>query len=391
MDPRQNPPSVPTDSTRKKPALFLWLGLAVAAGVTMLAIVVVLGWFGLRTYRAFLSRTAPTLHRPGREPGGAPQAAGTRLGPPFEHMTTDTRRWGDVPAGRVVCQGVPFECQGAIRLAGVRAAREGKRYPGAVVGVPVGLRGSQIHVLQATENWAGMPPRAPYGKILAHYENGETRSFYLQFRVHGLDWFGGPNTPNETVEDPNTRLGWFVRKPDGMYRRFFHTVFANPLPALEIRSVDVISTLESANLWVFGLTVTKEPAALAPEAERDTVLARRRLVTIHIVDPSDRPVPTATLAWRVLGPRYQVNFPAFSADALGQVILDLPVSLAGAVSLHATGPAGLTLTSPLERGTGGDSRSARPSSWVLPQAPARLPRQPPASSRWTLPPATTPV
>jgi hypothetical protein len=332
--------------------------------------VLALGWHGWKTYQAYMSGAPPVRHRPSREGGPAlPQAASLPRGPLSDYMTTDTRRWGDVPAGRVICQDTPFECQGAIRLAGVRCAREGKRYPGAVLGVPVGRRGNRLHILQAVENWGSMPPRAPYGKIVAHYENGETRSFYFLFRVHGLDWFGGPDTPNETVEDPNTQLGWSARKPDGTYRRFFHTVFANPLPNLKIRSVDFISPLESANLWVFGFTIADQPAAPGPKVELDSVLVGRKQVAVRLVDSSDRPLPAATLAWRVLGPRYQISFPPFPADAAGQVMLDLPTSLAGDISLHAAGPGGLALTALLERGAAGELPAGQTLKLVRP-APA---------------------
>jgi len=119
--------------------------------------------------------------------------------------------------------------------------REGKQYAGAVTDVPVGGRFRRIHLLHAAENWKGMPAGTPYGKVTLHYANGEARPLYLRLGIHGLDWYGGAQTLDEHVADTNTQLGWYFKRNDGSYRRFFHTVFANPLPETEISSVDFVS------------------------------------------------------------------------------------------------------------------------------------------------------
>ena len=372
MDHENNQSPVPAAASGKKPGAALWLALGLA-GVVMLALLVVLVWFGWRTLQAHRLATSITVAQPGQKTDFvALEAPGPKPVPLFDYLTADIRRWGDVPSGEVVCQNTPFRVEGAIRLAGVKGAREGKRYPGAVLGVPVHHRGTQIHLLQAVENWGGMPARAPYGKVLLHYQNGESRSFYLLFRVHGLDWFGGPNTPRETVADLNTQLGWSVPKPDGMYRRFFHTAFANPLPEQTILSADFICPLESANVWFLGLTITDEATALAPEVDPDEVLTRRKLVAARLVGASQQPASTAVLAWRFIGPGFHVNFPPFPADAAGRVILDLPISLVGEVSLQATGPGGSSWVGNLQRTAAG----AWPDEQLIPLRHAETPEAP---------------
>jgi hypothetical protein len=271
-----------------------------------------------------------------------------------EFVNTDTHNWGDVPDGAVACDDVPFLCQGAIRLAGLRSARDGKRYPGAVWGVPVQRQGKRIHLLQAAENWAGAARGTPYGKVALHYANGEERSFYLLFRVHGLDWFGGTQTPDEAVADPNTKLCWAFQKSDGSYRRFFHTVFTNPLPEVEITSADFVAPLGIPNLWVFGFTLSDDPAPLAPPPTLTGLATQRAFVSLRLQDAAGQRATNGTVAWQVIGSNYRVEFPPCPADALGRVVLDLPRRLAAAISFSAAAANGPRAGGLIEREAAGD-------------------------------------
>jgi hypothetical protein len=327
--------------------LMPWIILAggAAALCVLIGLVAVL-WF----LRGGAPRPMPPLPAASESTPAPPPPALPPQPVPFgERITTDTHNWGDVPFGDVVCQDVQFTCQGAIRLNGLRAAREGKRYPGAVLGVPVQRRGSRIHLLHAAENWPGMTPGAPYGRVTLHYTNGATHSFYLLFSVHGLDWYGGARTPEEAVTDPNTRLGWYFKRKDGTYRRFFHTMFANPLPDVEIASADFVSPLGSANLWVFGFTLSEDPAPLEPEVSEADLAPQRVFVTLRLQDAAGKPIAGGSVAWQVRGTKFQVEFPPFRADAEGRVVLDLPRELPAEVSFTASAPDGTAATGSLEK------------------------------------------
>jgi hypothetical protein len=271
-----------------------------------------------------------------------------------EFITTETQSRTDMPRGEVSYHGVKFDVTGAIRLGGVRAARERKAYPGAAVGAPVRQRAACVHLLQAAENWRGASRGDPYGKVVLHYVNGETRAFYLRFLVHGMDWWGGPNTPQETVSDPNTRLGWAFRKSDGSYRRLFHTMFTNPLPEVEISTVDFVSPLENANLWLYGLTLSDDTAALAPDATQADVTANRSLVTLVLQDAAGRAVTNTVVRWQAIGDDFQVGFPAFPADARGRVMLDLPPRFVVQAAYDARGAAWLPTAGTIELDANGE-------------------------------------
>jgi len=220
--------------------------------------------------------------------------------------------------------------------------------------VPVQQRAACLHLLQAAENWRGASRGDPYGTVVLHFVNGETRAFYLRFLVHGMDWWGGPNTPQEAVSDPNTRLGWAFRKPDGSYRRLFHTMFTNPLPAAALSTVAFVSPLENANLWLYGLTLSDDTAALAPDETQADVAANRSLVTLLLQDAAGRAVTNAVVRWQAIGDDFQVGFPAFPADARGRVTLDLPPRFVVRVDYDARGAAWLPAKGAIELDANGE-------------------------------------
>ena len=280
------------------------------------------------------------------------QSAEARAVPLQEHVFPETRRWlNDVPQGTQVCNGVTFLCQGAIRTAGLRAARDGKQYPGAVWDVPVQRRGSRIHLLQAAENSGGMADDAPYLRLRLHYANGEARHFDLLYSVHGREWFQNLKDPrvDDSLGDPNTLVGFEgPRKQGNLSLRLYHTTLENPLPRVEIVSADFISPIGVANPLVFGMAIDDDPRPLrpvpsAPESSSNQLTC----VTVKLRDSAGHPVKEGTLSWvvsttwRPPGRTYRVEFPQTSADAQGQVLIDVPSHFVGQIWYHATAADGL--------------------------------------------------
>src|SRR5262249_16319641 len=124
----------------------------------------------------------------------------------------ETRRWRTAPRGVEVCDGVAFFCNGAMRTAGLSAAREGNRYPGAVRVVRVKGRGSRIELLQAGENALEVIEGSPYGRLVLHYSNGDMRRFELLLGVHGDNWEQPRRAQPEPVADPNSKIAWLQRR-----------------------------------------------------------------------------------------------------------------------------------------------------------------------------------
>ncbi len=116
--------------SQRKPAVrpVPWV---VLAGMGALLTMVVLGWVAWRAvFRTFQApRVAPVANsEPAAGPATAVEPAGAGPSYPvslFEHMTFDTRVWTDVVSGDVVSQQILFRVRDAIRLGGLRAARDG--------------------------------------------------------------------------------------------------------------------------------------------------------------------------------------------------------------------------------------------------------------------------
>jgi hypothetical protein len=236
-----------------------------------------------------------------------------------------TRAWQTVPHGTQVCDGITFICDGAIRFSGLRAAGDGKTYPGAVLDVPVRGHGSRIHLLQSSENSSGAIEGAPYGRIVLLYTNGETRRFDLLYAAHGRDWMHNPRNPAPPPLDENTTVGWSELHPrNGSLIRFYHNTFANPLPDVEITRADFISPLHSANLLLFGLTVDNDPRPLAApwQPANPALIPPTDRITVTLQDATGRPMADATLEWTAIALRGQVDFPPMRADAQGRVLLE---------------------------------------------------------------------
>lgn len=264
----------------------------------------------------------------------------------------ETLRWHSVPRGTQVCDGVTFICNGALRTAGLCAARDGKHFPGAVLGVPANLRGTRIHLLQTAENAGEMMENTPYGRMILHYANGESRRFDLLFGLHADHWLQGKSQAHEPVADPNSKPAWVQRRTgDGMIIRLYHTVLENPLPGVTVTTIDFISPLSEANLLLFGLTVDNDPRPLAlpygvGETMADAIIYDSIPFTLQ--DAAGRPATGASFTWAAEVPRGRIDFPPFPTDAQGRVTIELPRKFIRRIQYQASAPDGSSAKGELE-------------------------------------------
>jgi hypothetical protein len=226
-----------------------------------------------------------------------------------------------------------------------------------VLGVPVNRRGSRIHLLQSAENTLNMVEGAAYARIVLHYANGETRKLELLFGVHGDDWLQSKAHPNEPVADPNSRIAWSQRRAgDGRTVRCYHTMLESPVPEVPIVTMDFISALSEANLLLFGLSVDEDSRLLTPSYE-----AGEKMVDAPVIDPislklqnaAGQAVPGASLGWTALGPRIRIEFPAFPADAQGQITIEVPRGSIRQIEFKASAPDGSSVAGTLQPNTTG--------------------------------------
>lgn len=328
--------SAPTSRSRPRRALLWTAGLALA---------LLLGFFLREKNRSHPDPLEPSPYKATNAAGAVPLAG---------FADHETLRWRTAPHGTQVLDGVTFVCEGALRTAGLSAARDGKRYPGAALGVPINRSGSRIHLLHAAENAVDMVEGAPYARFVLHYANGEAREFELLFGVHGDDWVQGKGKPSEPVADPNSKIAWSQRRTgDGMPVRLYHTALDNPLPRIPVLAVDFISPLAEANLLLFGLTIDDDARPLAiPHGPGEKLGDAPVLAPITFVlqDAPDHPAAAARLAWTAEASRIRIDFPPFPADAQGRVTIQIPRGAIRVIQYQATASHGSAASGELRAG-----------------------------------------
>jgi hypothetical protein len=175
----------------------------------------------------------------------------------FCHAGHDLR---DVPRGVQVFGGVAFDARGLIQLAASKSLEvTGVVFPEAVKGIKVNRTGRQLHFLQACF-WQE-EEGAKLGEYVIHYADGRTRTAPILYGRNILDWWvrpdGGELTEATTVwrgSNPATRSM-------GLTTHLIKYTWENPLPEVEISTIDFVSDLVQAGPFLVALTVEpNEPA-----------------------------------------------------------------------------------------------------------------------------------
>lgn len=160
----------------------------------------------------------------------------------------------NLPKGRQELGGVPFDVDGIVQLHGRPLLFQGKDYPKAVTGIPVGRKAGEIHLLHGT-GWRD-PHGVPVAKLVLHYEDGSTQEFKLIYGEHVLDWW---EIRPEKPRDPQTVIAWHgenpVAKDAKVKLRIMRTTLTNPRPDAVIKAVDYLATGLQTAPFLLGLTV----------------------------------------------------------------------------------------------------------------------------------------
>jgi hypothetical protein len=175
----------------------------------------------------------------------------------FCHAGHDLR---DLPQGVQVLGGVAFDVRGLVQLAASKSLDvTGVVFPEAVRGIAVHRTGRRLHFLQACF-WS-TDEGAKLGEYVIHYADGQTRTAPILYGRNILDWWvrpdGGQLSEAETVwrgSNPATRSM-------GLTTHLIKYTWENPLPEVEISTVDFVSDLIEAGPFLVAMTVEpNEPA-----------------------------------------------------------------------------------------------------------------------------------
>jgi hypothetical protein len=160
-----------------------------------------------------------------------------------------------VPHGVHEFAGVPFDVNGLIQLSGSISKEKTKHdYPPAVKDIPVNLRGEKVHFLQCA-SWHDQP-EVKIGEYRLHYATGHTEIIPIIYQVNVFDWWV---LPDDSPDVSGAEIAW---KGDNERTRdldyfiqFYKYTWNNPLPGVEITSIDFISDGQESAPFLMAITV----------------------------------------------------------------------------------------------------------------------------------------
>jgi hypothetical protein len=161
----------------------------------------------------------------------------------------------ELPRGIQSFQGTKFDIRGVIQLAGRDSLQiTGVFYPEAVKGIRVHHKGRQLHFLHAAA-WNPEDGNLEIGQYILHYANGESGNIPIIYQENVSDWWARQN--DKPLAD--AQVAWEGTSPRtqgiGFLLRLFKYTYENPLPEIEIETLDFISKLVHSAPMLVAVTV----------------------------------------------------------------------------------------------------------------------------------------
>ncbi len=172
----------------------------------------------------------------------------------------------ELPAGKHIYAGVPFDVGGSIQLTGGWLKNHyRKTYPVQVSDIRIERSCTKFHLLHGDSFLTYTNFGTVVSKLVLHYVDGSTRELNLVAGEQSFDWWfplfksGVPERFFQMA--PGTERAWtgsnaYVRKWQPEFSLILYkTTFDNPQPKVEISSMDFVSTETITCPFLVGLTV----------------------------------------------------------------------------------------------------------------------------------------
>jgi hypothetical protein len=170
---------------------------------------------------------------------------------PSSSMGTTSEHTLPVPLGLSTFAGIPFDVGGVLQLSSQILKKRGGKFSERVNRIPIGRRCQRLHFLHGAD-WS-VAKGTVIGAYLVSYTNGEEQIVPIVYGLDLLDWWQKPGPPNS-----RPTVAWTGANPaskrKGASIRIYRSIWVNPSPELEIRSVDFISTMTACGPFLLGVT-----------------------------------------------------------------------------------------------------------------------------------------
>jgi hypothetical protein len=159
----------------------------------------------------------------------------------------------EVPTDLSTLAGVEFDLRGLIQLDSGNPREP--RFPVEATNIVVGLKCRRLHLLHSSV-WGTATNLVPIGKYVLHFSEGQTREFPVVLGRDVRDWWKSRSErplPEGMVvawEGPNAKS-----QRTGQTVRLFLSTWDNPLPDVELKSIDFVSLRAMAAPFLVAVTL----------------------------------------------------------------------------------------------------------------------------------------
>jgi hypothetical protein len=171
----------------------------------------------------------------------------------------------ELPEGKHIYAGVPFDVGGSIQLMGGWMKHYGKTYPTQVGDIRIDRSCAKLHLLHGDGFIVYTNFGTVVSKLVLHYEDNSTRELKLVAGEQSFDWWAPlfkTGLPKKFLQmAPGTERAWtgsnaYLRQwqPE-LTLVLYKTTFDNPQPEVKVASMDFVSTETVTCPFLVGLTV----------------------------------------------------------------------------------------------------------------------------------------
>ncbi len=165
------------------------------------------------------------------------------------HPGVENNNLAGLTPGLLQLDGTAFDVRGIVQVNSLRLREAGNRYPQQISGIKIGQTCRKLEILHATGYLGRDGLRL--GAYILHYANGHQETIPIIYGEDVRDW-------NEH-SDPSTTLSrgkivWRATNDAHYMIRLFKTTWINPLPDIEITSMDFLSAMAVPAPFLIALT-----------------------------------------------------------------------------------------------------------------------------------------
>ena len=159
-----------------------------------------------------------------------------------------------IPSGINDFNRIKFDARGIIQLASkVSYEKSHILYPEKITGIPVNTTAKKLCFLHSSA-WESAKGTGVV-EIVVQYANNQSRNILIKSREEVEDWWF--HTEN-SIFPANAELAWEGSndrvKDLGFVLKLYRYTWVNPLPDVEIISIDLVSSMNDTGYMLYGIT-----------------------------------------------------------------------------------------------------------------------------------------